>query len=114
MKMDLSKQKFDGIRRNIKGKRQILRKKNEIIKLCRKSASLRFFRKKEKKNTLNLMNAKLFPLNPLPWEQCSNCLFYLQHMTIVFFKSNLTAFTVFVRACGGNRYSDVLEKIRFK
>lgn len=54
------------------------------------------------------MNAKLFPLNPLPWEQCSNCLFYLQHMTIVFFKSNLTALTVFVRACGGNRYSDVL------
>lgn len=47
--MDLSKQKFDGIRRNIKGKRQILRKKNEIIKLCRKSASLQFFRKKEKK-----------------------------------------------------------------
>lgn len=60
------------------------------------------------------MNAKLFPLNPLPWEQCSNCLFYLQHMTIVFFKSNLIAFTVFVRACGGNRYGDVLEKIRFK
>lgn len=112
--MDLSKQKFDGIRRNIKGKRQILRKKKRNHKALQKVGFSPVFQKKGKKNTLNLMNAKLFPLNPLPWEQCSNCLFYLQHMTIVFFKSNLTAFTVFVRACGGNRYSDVLEKIRFK